>query len=73
MNPYLAWLMARLAEPSTWLGIAAFGASTGSALAAAGFEKVGLVVGAIGAGFGGVGAFITKENPAPPPHTGASA
>ena len=62
MNPLVAFLLARLKEPSTWLGIAVFGASTGSALAAAGLSQAGLVVGAIGAGFGGVGAFIAKEN-----------
>jgi hypothetical protein len=62
MNPLLAFLLARLKEPSTWLGIASFGASTGAALASAGLPKAGLVVGALGAGFGGVGAFIAKEN-----------
>lgn len=62
MNAFLAFVASRLKEPSTWLGIAAFGASCGSALAAAGFHQAGLVVGAIGAGFGGVGAFIAKEN-----------
>jgi hypothetical protein len=62
MTPFLAFLLARLTEPSTWLGIAAFGASMGSALAAAGMHQAGLAIGAIGAGFGGVGAFIAKEN-----------
>lgn len=60
---FLTWLSARLAEPSSWLGLAAFGASTGTALAGAGLVKAGLIVGAVGAGFGGVGAFLTKENP----------
>jgi hypothetical protein len=62
MNPFFAFLLARLKEPSTWLGIAAFGASMGSALIAAGLAQAGLVIGAIGAGFGGVGAFIAKES-----------
>lgn len=61
MNPVWAWLGARLSEPITYLGIAAFSASCGSALVAAGCQKAGLIVGAIGAGFGGVGAFIAKE------------
>jgi hypothetical protein len=63
MNPLLAFILARLKEPSTWLGIAAFGASMGSALATAGLGQAGLVVGAIGAGCGGVGAFIAQEHP----------
>jgi hypothetical protein len=58
---FLQWLLARLSEPSTWLGIAAFSASTGAALVSAGFTNAGLIIGAIGAGCGGVGSFITKE------------
>jgi hypothetical protein len=54
---FLQWLLARLSEPSTWLGIAAFSASTGAALVSAGFTNAGLS----GAGCGGVGSFITKE------------
>ena len=61
MNSVLTFLGARLQEPSTWLGIAHFSAATGAALAAAGLMQTGLVVGALGAGFGGVGAFIAKE------------
>ena len=44
-----------------WLGIAAFSASTGAALVSAGFTNAGLIIGAIGAGYGGVGSFIRKE------------
>ena len=58
---FLEWLQARLGEPTSWLGTAAFFASTGTALAGAGLPRAGLIVGAIGAGCGGVGAFITKE------------
>ena len=58
---FLMWLQARLGEATRWLGVAAFFASTGTALAGAGFPRAGLIVGAIGAGCGGVGAFITKE------------
>jgi hypothetical protein len=46
---FLQWLLARLSEPSTWLGIAAFSASTGAALVSAGFTNAGLIIGAIGA------------------------
>ncbi|HEV2100660.1 MAG TPA: hypothetical protein VGR45_17275 [Stellaceae bacterium] len=63
MSPdWLNWLSARLREPTTWLGIAAFFASTGASLAAGGLPRAGLIVGAIGAGAGGVGAFIAREN-----------
>jgi hypothetical protein len=58
---FLTWLGARLSEPITWIGIAHFAAATGAAFVAAGFLQTGLIVGAVGAGFGGVGAFITKE------------
>ena len=61
MNPILAYLATALKEPSSWLGIAAFFGATGAALTAAGYAQTGLIVGAVGAGFGGVGAFITRE------------
>ena len=61
---FLQWLQARLSESTSWLGIAAFSASTGAALIVAGFTNAGLIVGAIGAGCGGVGSCITKEKSA---------
>jgi len=61
------WLQDRLGEPTTWLGVATFFGSFGSALASAGLTKAGLIVGAVGAGFGGVGAFVTREHKQPPP------
>jgi hypothetical protein len=61
MEQIAAFVMARLKEPSSWLGIAAFCASIGTALGSAGDIQAGLIVGAVGAGFGGVGAFITRE------------
>lgn len=57
----MTWLQAWLGEATSWLGIAAFSASTETSLAGAGFPRAGLIVGAIGAGRGGVGAFITKK------------
>jgi uncharacterized membrane protein len=65
MSPILAFAWARLKEPSSWLGLAAFSAAAGTALVSAGLTKAGLIVGAVGAGFGGVGAFLTKEGPRP--------
>jgi hypothetical protein len=65
MAQILAFIGTRLKEPSSWLGIAAFFASIGTALGSAGYGQAGLIVGAIGAGFGGIGAFITKEGPRP--------
>jgi hypothetical protein len=62
MNTFWAWLGVRLSEPTTYLGIAAGAASLGTALASAGFPKAGAIVGCVGAGFGGVGAFIAKES-----------
>jgi hypothetical protein len=56
---FLQWLQARLGEATSWLGIAAFFASTGTALVGAGFPRARLFVGAIGCG--GVSAFIAKE------------
>ena len=58
---FLQWLQGRPGEATSWLGIAAFFASTGTALAGAGFPRAGLIVGAIGAGCGGVGALITRR------------
>jgi hypothetical protein len=55
------YLLARLKEPSSWLGLAAFFASTGVSLSSAGFVQTGFIVGAVGAGLGGVGAFVAKE------------
>jgi len=62
MNAVLAFLAARLAEPSSWLGIAAFLSSCGAGLLTAGHPESAGIVTAIGLGFGGVGAFLTKEN-----------
>jgi len=58
---FLTWLGARLSESTTWLGIASGFGALGAALAAGGLVQTGLIVGALGAGAGGVGAFITKE------------
>jgi hypothetical protein len=65
MQQVLAYLATRLHEPSSWLGLAAFFAAVGTALGTAGYGQAGLIVGAVGAGFGGVGAFLTKEGPRP--------
>jgi hypothetical protein len=63
----LAFLGARLKEPTSWQGIAWFFAAVGTALGTAGYIQSGLIVGAVGAGFGGVGQFLTKEGPRPSP------
>jgi hypothetical protein len=63
----LAYLGARLKEPTSWLSIAAFFAAIGTALGTAGYGHAGLIVAAVGAGFGGVGGFLTKEGPRPSP------
>lgn len=61
MNPLGAYLLARLGEPTSWLGIAAFFGSMAAGLASAGMPKSGGVVAAIGLGAGGVGSFLAKE------------
>lgn len=58
----LSWLTARLAESSTWHGVAIFFAAVGANLVAAGMLNTGLVVGSIGAGADGVAQFIIKED-----------
>jgi hypothetical protein len=63
MAAMLAFLLARLKEPSSWQAVAVFSAATGAALAKAGLMQTGIVIGAIGAGIGAVGQFIAKENP----------
>jgi hypothetical protein len=63
MAAVLAFLLARLKEPSSWQAVAIFSAATGATLANAGFMSAGIVIGALGAGIGAVGQFIAKENP----------
>ena len=55
------WLKARLGEPSTWGGIAAFCTALGTALVSAGWVQTGTVIGCVGGGFSGVVAFVKKE------------
>jgi hypothetical protein len=67
MSALWNFLKQRLSEPSSWLGLAAFFASTGTAIASAGYSTTGLIIGAVGAGCGGVGAFVSKEGQRPQP------
>jgi hypothetical protein len=57
----LQWLGARLSEPSTWGGIAAFFTSAGLAVVGANTHDPSVWIASIGAGFGGVAAFVMKE------------
>lgn len=66
MNPIWSYVGARLAEPSSWLGIAAFFSSVGASLLTAGHTEAAGIVTALGLGFGGVGAFLTQEGKRPP-------
>jgi hypothetical protein len=55
------WLLDRVKEPSTWAGIAAFFTSFGLAIVGANTHDPSVWIAAIGAGAGGVAAFVKKE------------
>jgi hypothetical protein len=55
----MSFLVSRLVQPSSWLGIAAFAYGVASAPHIHDFQSA---VFSIGAGLGGVGAFVANEH-----------
>jgi hypothetical protein len=60
MNPTLVFLWARLAEPSTYAGLAAFFGAAGATMISSGFTAAGAVVGAVAAGCSAVSIFLKE-------------
>lgn|GEM_PF-5020775 len=60
MSPTLAFLWARLREPSTWAGFAAFCGGLGASLIGAGFTAAGAAIAAVGAGCSAVAVFLKE-------------
>lgn len=58
MTAFMSWLGARLSEPTSYLALAAFAYGVATAPHIHDFQSA---IMSIGAGLGGVGAFIAKE------------